>query len=93
MNVSRGAAAEDQKRGADLEPEGGFEPPTCRLRGHSRAATMRKGGRAAQVTKADRQSRNSCVKGETLAETLAEQSKLSGAPRQFDRPIRDRASA
>ncbi len=38
---------------------------------------MGKAGRPAQLRKADRQGRNDRVKDETLAETLAEQSKLS----------------
>jgi hypothetical protein len=77
------AATEDRKSAADLEPEGGFEPPTCRLRGHRRPTTMVKAGRIAQLRRAPCQGRNDSVKGERLAETLAEQSRLSRAPRQF----------
>jgi hypothetical protein len=57
---------------SDLEPEGGFEPPTCRLRGHRRPTTASKADRVAQLRKADCQGRNGSVKDETLAETLAE---------------------
>jgi hypothetical protein len=85
-NVSRRAAPEDRKRASDLEPEGGFEPPTCRLRGHRNPATVSKGGRVAQLTKLNRQGRNDSLKDETLAETLAEQSRLSGTSRQFRLP-------
>jgi hypothetical protein len=59
-----------------MEPEGGFEPPTCRLRGHRRPATMPKAGKVAQLRKADCQGRNGSVKRGALAGTLAEQSKL-----------------
>jgi hypothetical protein len=82
-NVSRRAATEERKSASDLEPEGGFEPPTCRLRGHRSPATMIKADRAAQLRKAERQGRNGSVKGGTLAETLAQQSRLSGTPHQF----------
>jgi hypothetical protein len=67
-----------------VEPEGGFEPPTCRLRGHRKPATMGKAGKVAQLRRADWQGRNGCVKGGTLAETLAEQSRPSGALRRPD---------
>ena len=57
-------------------PEIGFQPTTCRLRGHRSPATMVAPGKVAQLRKAERQGRNDSVKDETLAETLAEQSKL-----------------
>jgi hypothetical protein len=85
-NVSRTTATEDRKSAADLEPEGGFEPPTCRLPGHRNPETVSKGGRVAQLTKLNRQGRNDSLKDETLAETLAEQSRLSGTSCQFRLP-------
>jgi hypothetical protein len=39
-------------------------------------------GKVAQLRKAERQGRNDSVKDETLAETLAEQSRLNRAPPQ-----------
>jgi hypothetical protein len=63
----------------ELELAGGLEPPTCRLQGHRSPTTLRKAGRIAQLRKADRQRGNGSVKGGTLAETLAEQSKLNGS--------------
>jgi hypothetical protein len=82
------ASGDDKAREkySDLEPEGGFEPPTCRLRGHRNPATMVKAGRPAQLTKANRKGRSDSLKDETLAETLAEQSRLSGTSRQFRLP-------
>ena len=77
--------------GVSAEPEGGFEPPTCRLRGRSRLVTVSRADRVEQLRRADRQGRNDSVKDGTLAETLAEQSKPIRTPRQFDGPIRDRA--
>jgi hypothetical protein len=71
--------------GVSVEPEEGFEPPTCRLRGHRSPATMRKAGRVAQLRRADRQGRNDSVKGGTLAETLAQQSRHSGTLRRLRR--------
>jgi adenylate kinase len=49
---------------------------------------MLKAGKVAQLRKADRQGRDGCVKGGTLAETLAEQSKLNGASPKFGRQDR-----
>ena len=69
--------------GVSVEPEGGFEPPTCRLRGHRSPATMVEPGKVAQLRAADRQSRNHLINGGTLAETLAEQSELSRILHRF----------
>ncbi len=93
MPAAGAESANRRSMGMSVEPEGGFEPPTCRLRGHSSLTTMSKADKAAQLRRADRQGRNGLAKGGRLAETLAEQSRLSGAPRQFDRPFRDRACA
>ncbi len=75
--------------GVSVEPEGGFEPPTCRLRGHRSPTTAGRAGKVAQLRKADRQGSHDSGKGGTLAETLAEQSRLSGTPPQFRPSIRD----
>jgi hypothetical protein len=80
-NVSRRAATEERKSAADLEPEGGFEPPTCRLRGHRRPVTVSKADKVAQLRRAERQGRSDSVKGGTLAETLAEQGKQGAEER------------
>jgi len=73
--------------GVSAEPEGGFEPPTCRLRGHSRPTSEGKTDKLSQVRKAKRQGKNDQGKGGTLAETLVEQSRPSSTLHQFDRPI------
>jgi hypothetical protein len=51
--------------GVSVEPEGGFEPPTCRLRGHRSPATQIKPDRGAQLRRADRQGRNDYVEDGT----------------------------
>jgi hypothetical protein len=79
-------SAKPQVSGGVGGARGGIRPPTCRLRGHRRPTTMAKAGRVAQLRTADRQGRNALVKGGTLAETLAEQSRPSGTPRQFRLP-------
>jgi hypothetical protein len=82
--------------GVSVEPEGGLEPPTCRLRGRSRPTTTSKADRVEQLRKADCQAGNDCIKGGTLAETLAEQSRLSRTSCPFrlsDPHAPDRASA
>jgi hypothetical protein len=78
-NVSRRAATGERKSAADLEPEGGFEPPTCRLRGHRSPTTVGRAGKVVQLRKADRQGRNDSLKDETLAETLASRASLEAA--------------
>jgi hypothetical protein len=96
IGVSRTAFDGKPKSAADLEPEGGFEPPTCRLRGRSRPTTTSKADRVEQLRKADCQAGNDCIKGGTLAETLAEQSRLSRTSCPFrlsDPHAPDRASA
>ena len=67
--------------GVSVEPEGRFEPPTCRLRGHRRPITVSTGDKVAQLRRADRQGRNGSGKGETLAQ----QSRLSGTLRRLRR--------
>src|SRR6266511_3485339 len=64
----------------------GLEPPTCRLQGRSSPTSMSRAGRIAQLRKADRQGRDGSGKGGTLAETLAEQSKLCSGMRRSDDP-------
>src|SRR6266508_226120 len=69
--------------GVSVEPEGGLEPPTCRLRGGSRPATQIKADRVEQLRRAGRQGRNGSVNGGRLAETLAKQSRLRRTLPQF----------
>src|SRR6266568_9466285 len=61
--------------GVSVEPEGGFEPPTCRLRGHRSPTTEIKGDGLAQLRTVDRQGSNDSGKDGTLVE----QSKPGGA--------------
>jgi hypothetical protein len=79
-------SAKPQVSGGVGGARGGFEPPTCRLRGHRSPTSMSTAGRIAQLRMVERKGQNDPVKGGTLAETLAEQSKPSGTPRQSRPP-------
>jgi hypothetical protein len=64
--IAAGAeSANPQVSGGVGGARGGFEPPTCRLRGHRSPATQIKPDRGAQLRRADRQGRNDYVEDGT----------------------------
>ncbi len=91
--VDRLVGRRHSKTAVDLEPEGGFEPPTCQLRGHRRPATLVEPGKVAQLRRANHQGRNDHAKRGTLAETLAKQSRPSTKGRPATRAPPSRSMA
>src|SRR6266568_4269536 len=67
--------------GVSVEPEGGFEPPTCRLRGRRISAIEGQTHESAQLRRSERQGNDAYVKAGSLTASLPSRASTAASPR------------